>query len=172
MNVPFALRKKVEKELECLEQNGIIQPVQHSEWATPIVPVMKENGDFRICGDSKVTVNQAMIIDTCSYPLPRIDDLLASLAGGQAFSKVDLAHAYMQIQLEEEAKPLTTINTHRGLYQYNRLPYGVSSAPVIFQRTMEAILQGLPKVFVYIDDILVTRQTEAEHLKNLDEVLG
>lgn len=160
----------MEKELERLEQNGIIQSVRHSEWATPIVPVMKENGDVRICGDYKTTVNQATITD--SYPLPRIDDLLASLAGGQAFSKVDLAHAYMQIQLEEEAKPLTTINTHRGLYQYNRLPFGISSAPAIFQRTMETILQGLPKVFVYIDDILVTGQTEAEHLENLDEVLG
>ena len=143
--------------------------MQHSEWATPIVPVMKPNGEVRICGDYKTTVNQATITD--SYPLPRIDDLLGSLAGGQSFSKVDLAHAYMQVQLEEDSKPLTAINTHRGLYQYNRLPFGISSVPAIFQRTMEAVLQGIPQAFVYIDDILVTGRTEKEHLENLDSVL-
>ena len=169
-SVPFALREKVEKELKRLQEAGVIEPVQHSEWATPIVPVVKQDGDIRICGDYKITLNQATRVD--SYPLPRIDDLLGSLAGGQSFSKVDLAHAYMQIQLEDESKPLTTIHTHRGLYQYTRLPFGISSAPAMFQRTMEAVLQGIPQAFVYIDDILVTGKTESEHLDNLNKVLG
>ena len=67
--------------------HGVIEPVQHSEWATLIVPVIKQNGDIRICGDYKTMLNQVSRVD--SYPLPRIDDLLGSLAGGQAFSKLD-----------------------------------------------------------------------------------
>ena len=123
---------------------------------------MKQNGTARICGDYKTTINQSTITE--SYPLPRIDDLLSSLAGGKAFTKMDLAHAYMQVPLEDESKSLTTINTHKGLYQYNRLPFGISSAPAIFQRTMEKILRDIPQVFVYIDDILLTGGTEREHL--------
>ncbi len=65
-----------------------------------------------------------------------------------------------------------TINTHKGLYQYSRLPFGVSSAPAIFQRTMEGILRGIPNVSVYIDDILVTGASDKEHIKTLDEVLS
>ena len=167
--VPYALRGKVEQELERLERTGIIEPVQFSEWAAPIVPVVKGDGSVRICGDYKVTVNQAAKIDT--YPLPRIDDLLALLGRGKSFTKLDLAHAYLQIPLDEESKQYAVINTQKGLYKYNRLPFGVSSAPSIFQRTMEGILRGIPKVCVYIDDILVTGETDQEHLSTLDKVL-
>ena len=133
-NLPFALREKVESELERLVEAGVITPVQHAEWATPIVPVMKQNGTVRICGDYKTAINQST--NTESYPLPRIDGLLSSLAGGKAFTKMDLAQAYMQVPLEDESKSLTTMNAHKGLYQYNRLPFGISSAPAIFQPTM------------------------------------
>ena len=138
-SVPYALRGKVEQELERLEQDGIVTPVQFSNWATPIVPVVKGDGSIRICGDYKVTVNRAARLDT--YPLPRFGDLFAALGRGKTFTKLDLAHAYQQIALEEESKEYATINTHKGLYRYNRLPFGVASAPSIFQRTMEGILR-------------------------------
>ena len=147
----------------------MIEPVQFADWAAPIVPVVKTDGTIRICGDYKVTVNQAAQVDT--YPLPRIDDLLASLGRGKSFTKLDLAHAYQLIPLDEESKKYVVINTHKGLYKYNRLPFGVSSAPSIFQRTMEGILRGIPNVCVYIDDILVTGQSEQEHLNTLEDVL-
>ena len=64
-----------------------------------------------------------------------------------------------------------TINTPSGLYQYTRLPFGIASAPALFQRVMDTILQGVTRAICYIDDILVTGQTEAEHIQNLSEVL-
>ena len=167
--VPYALREKVEAGLERLQKQGIIEPVQFSDWAAPIVPILKNDGSVRICGDYKITINQAAKLDR--YPIPRIDDLFASLAGGKTFSKLDLSHAYQQIQLDKKSRQYVTVNTHRGLFQYTRLPFGVSSAPSIFQRVMENLLQGVPRVCVYLDDILITGHTEAEHLKNLGEVL-
>ena len=122
-----------------------------------------------ICGHYKTTVNRAAKTD--SYPLPQIEDLFASLAGGQAFSKLNLAHAYQQLELNEELKKLVVINTQKGLFRYNRLPFGASAAPAIFQRAIEGVLQGIPSVCVYLDDILVTGQSEADHLRNLDTVL-
>lgn len=103
---------------------------------------------IRLCGDYKITVNQ--VTNTENYPLPRIEDLLASLAGGMAFSKLDLAHTYQQVMLDayEESKKIVMINTHKGLYKVNRLPFGVASAPLLFQRTMENILRGLAGVGV------------------------
>ena len=140
--VPYALRDKVDKEIDHLVKEGVIQPVTHSDWAAPVVPVVKRDGSVRLCGDYKITVNKLAKFD--SYPLPRIDDLFASLSGGSTYTKLDLAHAYLQVPLDAESKKFTTINTHRGLYQYNRLPFGISSAPAIFQRTIENILQNLP----------------------------
>ena len=162
--VPYAMRGKVEQELDRLERDGIIQPVEFSEWAAPIVPVVKTDGSIRICGDY-----HAAKLDT--YPLPRADDLFALLAGGKTCTALDLAHAYQQIPLNEDSKKLVCINTHKGLYAYNRLPFGVSSTPSIFQRTMESILHGINQVLVYLDDILVTGRSDEEHLQRLGEVL-
>lgn len=167
--VPYAMRAKVEAELERLQQAGVIQPVEFSDWAAPIVPVVKEDGGVRICGDYKLTINQASQLNT--YPLPRVEDLFTMLAGGKTFTKLDMSHAYQQLLLEEESKQYVTVNTHKGLFKYNRLVFGVASSPAIFQRTMDNLLQNIPYVAVYLDDILVTGRTEEEHLQNLDQVL-
>ena len=97
-----------------------------------------------------------------------MEELLASLSGGNLFSKLDMSQAYLQLPLDEESKEYVTVNTHKGLYRYNRLPFGISSAPSIFQRTMETLLQGIKGVLVYI---LITGPTIEEHLSTLDKVL-
>ena len=127
----------------------------HSDWAAPVVSAVKHDGSVRLCGDYKITVNKIAKFD--SYPLPCTDNLFASLSGGSTFTKLDLAYAYLQIPLNAESKKFATINTHRDLYQYNRLPFGISSAPAIFQRTIvKNILQNLLHTYVYLDDILIT----------------
>lgn len=168
-SVPYALRGAIEQDLERLEQLGIIEKVRYSDWAAPIVPVPKGDGGIRLCGDYKVTVNPVLKVD--KYPLPTPEDLFATLAGGESFTKLDLSQAYQQIELTPESRRYVTVNTHKGLYRYTRLPFGIASAPSLFQQIMEKILQGIPHVVVYIDDILITGKDEKEHLHILRQVL-
>ena len=167
--VPYALKSVIDDEIDRLERDGILEKVTHSEWATPIVAVPKPDGSVRLCGDFKVTVNQSLSID--QYPLPKADDLFDTLAGGKQFTKLDLSQAYLQLPLDPESKKYCTINTHRGLYQFTRLPFGIASAPAQFQRVMDTILQGVQGSLCYIDDIMVTGTSKEEHLQNLEEVL-
>ena len=167
--LPYAMRPKVEQELTRLVDAGILSPVEISEWATPIVHVLKDNGSVRICGDFKTTVNPVLNVD--QYPLPTVDDIFSNLAGGQLLTKLDLTQAYLHLEVDEEFRDLLTICTHRGLYRYNRLPYGIASAPAIWQRTMEMVLQDIPGTQVILDDMIITGKTMEEHLSNLAKVL-
>ena len=96
---------------------GVLEKVQYSDWATPVVSVPKPDGSMRLCGDFKITINPVLQID--QHPLPKPEDLLATLAGGKKFSKIDLSQAYQQMVLEPEHRKYTTINTHLGLFQFN-----------------------------------------------------
>ena len=167
--VPFSLREIVEKELDRLTKDGIMTPVMHSEWASPIVVVQKTDGRVRICGDYKVSVNPVLDVD--QYPLPNIEDIFATLSGGVYFSKLDLSNAYQQLELEEDAKNVLTINTHKGLFRIERLNFGVSSAPAIFQSVMDRVLSGVKNVVCYLDDILITTRSIEEHKEIISEVL-
>ena len=104
------------------------------------------------------------------YPLPRVDDLLATLSGAKVFTKLDIKHAYQR--LEEESKKFTTVNTTKGLFQFQRLPFGVSATLTIFQRIMESLLQGLPQTGVDIDEIVVADVDEVDQLSNLNKVMS
>ena len=95
--LPYVMRDMVDKELDRLLAEDIIEPVHYSDWAAPVVPVMKADTTVRLCGDYKLTVNQVAKLDR--YPLPRIEDLYAQLGNGKTYTKLDMRHAYEQIEL-------------------------------------------------------------------------
>ncbi|PIC15867.1 hypothetical protein B9Z55_022683 [Caenorhabditis nigoni] len=163
--VPYAALEVVEEELNRLEGLGVLKKVSHSKWAAPLVCVKKAGGGLRVCADFKTGLNNAL--EDEDHPIPAPEDVFATLNGGSFFSTVDLKDAYLQVELSEESKELCTINTHRGLYQYQRLAFGAKTAPMIFQRIMDKMIAGLSGVTAYLDDIIVVGGTEEEHAKNL-----
>ena len=167
--VPYALKEAVEADLEKLERNGVIKKTERTKWASPVVVVPKADKSIRLCGDYKVTINQS--VQDEQYPLPTTQDLYTMLTGSKVFSKLDLSHAYAQLNVDKESQEYLTINTHKGLYSYTKLPYGVKSAPKIFQSKMDQILQGIEKCVCKQDDILIGGNDWRENLTILGEVL-
>ncbi|KAM7293664.1 uncharacterized protein ISCGN_023262 [Ixodes scapularis] len=129
--------------------------------------VLNQDGRVRICGDFKVTINPVATVE--KYLLPRIDLWLA-LSRGQRFSKLDLRDAYQQLVLQDAARKYVTISTTMGLFQYTRLPFGMASAPAIFQREIDNLFRGMRHVAVCLDDILVTGTDDGDLMQSLRRV--
>ncbi|KII68873.1 Retrovirus-related Pol polyprotein from transposon 17.6 [Thelohanellus kitauei] len=127
-------------------------------------------GSIRICADFRDGLNSQL--NAHQHPIPTVDDLLMKLNSMNIFSKIDLSDAYFQIPLDEDAKKLLVIHTPFGLYQYNRLPFGISSAPAIFQRYLESLLVDIPNCASFMDDIIVSGSDVEDHLKSLERVLA
>ena len=168
--VPFSLRSQVEQTLKQQIDDGELLPVDRSDWATPIVVVTRKDGKLRICADFKVTINPHLKVPT--YPLPTPDEVFATLANGESFTKLDLSRAYKQMKVADSSQGYLTITTHMGLFRYQRLPFGIASAPAIWQRAMSIVLQGCSGVVCYLDDLLVTGPTRDVHIQNLRQVLS
>ncbi|GFU03344.1 uncharacterized protein K02A2.6 [Trichonephila clavipes] len=165
--VPFALKGRVENEIDRLEKEGIIEKVDSSEWATPVVPVVKSDGSIRLCADYSVTLNPNLIVP--QHPLPRLDEIFGSLNGGKQFTKLDFKHAYLQMKVHPDSQKLMTINTHKGLYICKRLMYGLNGAPAIWQRYVDGLFQGMDGVKVFMDDARITGSDEISHFTALEE---
>ncbi|XP_037961091.1 uncharacterized protein K02A2.6-like [Teleopsis dalmanni] len=148
--VPFAWKAKIENTLRDLIAKNVIEQL---------------NGDIRICGDYKVTINK--YLSDFHYPLPLIDEIFASLQGGELFTKLDLSNAYNQLVLDEKSQMLCTWSTHIGTFKMKRLPFGVKPAAAIFQKTIEGLLRDIPFVVAYQDDNTVSGKNMSEHIKNL-----
>ncbi|KHJ91644.1 reverse transcriptase [Oesophagostomum dentatum] len=162
--VSYASVPDLDKEIDRLVAEGVTSAVDHSDWAAPIVAVRK-NGKIRLCADFSTGLNDALQLH--QHPLPTAEKVFTKLNGGQVFTQIDFAEAYLQVEVEKESKDMLTINTHRGLFKHNRLHCGVKSAPGIFQQIMDAMICGLEGVAAYLDDVIVTGRTDAEHRKNL-----
>ena len=124
--VPYAIRDKYQKALNKLESDGIMEKVEFSEWASPVVPVLKSDGEIRICGGYSSTINKQIESDV--YPLPTLEDVISKIGNGECFTKLDLKQAFHQFELTKGSRKYTTINTTKGLYQYNRLVFGIPPA--------------------------------------------
>ena len=105
------------------------------------------------------------------HPIPKPDDIFASLTRGELLTMLDSSLACQQLLLDDESPELVTMNMHPGLYRYSCLLFGVASAPVIFQRTMDQLLNGLTGVRCYLDDNTITRKSTEEHRNDLSRVL-
>ncbi|CAH2085636.1 unnamed protein product [Euphydryas editha] len=167
--VPYAIKADVEKEIDRLVSEGVLQPVSYSEWATPVVPIRKKSGEIRLCGDYRSTVNQVTESDT--YPMPTANEVFATVAGAQFFTTLDLERAYTQVKVSESTAKLLTLNTCKGLYTVHRLPFGVKACPGVFQRLMTSLLAGISGVAVLIDDIIISGRTMLVMQQRLEEVL-
>ncbi|XP_055585140.1 uncharacterized protein K02A2.6-like [Uranotaenia lowii] len=152
-NVPASLREAARKRLECMEAQGIIEKVTTApDWISGMSAVPKGKNDFRLVVNMRAP-NRA--IKREYFRLPTIDEIKTKLHGSKYFSKLDLSNAFYHLELSKESRELTTFLSEAGMYRFTRLMFGVNCAPEVFQREMTRILEEVPNVIVYIDDILV-----------------
>ena len=160
--------EEVKEHLQVLLEREVIRPSQ-SDYASPIVLVRKKSGALRLRVDYR---RHNAKTRKYAYPLPRIDESLDALGRAQYFSAIDLASAYNQVEVHPDDLHKTAFTTPMGLYEYNRMPFGLSIAPGTFQRLMQMIFREelLQILLVYLDDIIVHSDTIADHLKRLERV--
>ncbi|XP_053954964.1 uncharacterized protein K02A2.6-like [Anastrepha ludens] len=147
----------------------IIEPVSGpTSWISPIVIVFKEGGEMRLCIDMR-RANQAVLRE--NYPLPTFEVFMTKLRGAKFFSRIDLKWAYHQLELHKSSRHITTFISHKGVFQYKRLMFGINSAPEIFQRVIEKLLCSCKNALNYIDDIIIFGRTELEHDEAVKKVV-
>ena len=163
--IPVNYRAEVEQQLTTMLQQGIID-VSSSPWMAPAVFVRKKNGEVRMCVDYR-ELNKKTVKD--AYPLPRPDEIQDQLMGSTIFSTLDLTSGYWQLLVHAADRPKTAFcpGTGFGLFQFCRIPFGLTGAPSSFQRLMNNICGDLPFVTTYLDDLLIHSNTAQEHKKHL-----
>ncbi|CAB3983492.1 Transposon Tf2-6 poly [Paramuricea clavata] len=162
---------QVSDKLEELQSLDIIEPAEGpTSWVSPIVAAPKPHNsdEIRLCGDYR-RPNQALLRER--HPIPTVDELMEEMSGAVVFSKLDLKAGYHQIVLEENSRNITTFCTHKGLFRYKRLPFGLSCASEVFQNAIQQALHGLHGVRNIADDIIVWGKTQTQHDKNLEALL-
>ena len=161
-------REVTRKMVEDLLRQGMISR-STSPWASPICIVKKKDGSPRFCVDFR-EVNKHLSVP--KYPLPRIEDVLRSFEGKKFFSVMDLTSGFWQIPIRKEDRPKTAFVTTEGLFEWNRLPFGLASSPAYFQRLMDLVIQGMKWTcaIAYIDDIIIFSDTLAAHIQDLRQL--
>eukprot|EP00731_Ephydatia_muelleri_P017556 Em0010g654a len=167
--VALPLMNTVKEELERMVELGVIRPVQEAtEWCAGMVVVPKADGKIRICVDF-TKLNESVCREL--HMLPCVEQILAQLSGAKVFSKLDANSGFWQIKLSESSSPLTTFITPFGRFCFQRLPFGITSAPEIFQKRMSEILLGLDGVVCMMDDVLIFGPNQEIHDMRLKAVL-
>ena len=163
-------KEKEQVEAQLLEylDKELIRP-SNSPYGSAILFVQKRDGSLRMCVDYR-GLNKTTVKDR--GPLPLIDDLVDKLHGAKVFSSLDLQSGYHQIRITNEDVHKKAFITHKGLFEYRVMPFGLCNAPSVFQRQMDKMLGHLPFVVVYLDDILVFSRDEEEHRRHLRTVLS
>ncbi|VEN42942.1 unnamed protein product [Callosobruchus maculatus] len=166
--LPLAKREEANRIIKEMEEEGVIEQ-SASPWPSPVVLVKKKDGSTRFCVDYR-QLNNVTLKD--SYPLPRIDDTLDTLAGSKVFFTLDLKSGYWQVEMDPRDKEKTAFTVGSGLWQFTVMPFGLCNAPATFERLMETVLKGLSweTCLVYLDDIIVVEKSFDDHLKNLEQV--
>ena len=167
--IPYALREKVDTELDKLSAEGIIEKVDYSEWGTPLVIIPKSDGSVRLCADYKVTVNNQL--HDSRHPIPKIEDIFNRLHGGSYFCTLDIYKAYLHLVVDEESAKVQAISTHRGTYLAKRLFFGIKSAPNEFHAFIHQFVQDLDGVSAYFNDLIIQGKTIQECRDRLVNVL-
>lgn len=166
--VPLTLREKVKAELDKMEADGVVTKVNEpTEWSSFMVVVSKRD-KIRICMDP---VDLNGVLQREHYPMKTLEDVASRLAEAKYFSTLDASSGFWQIPLHEESSKLCTMSTPYGRYSFQRMPFGICTAPEIFQRAMHHVLDGLPRVEVVMDDILVWGINKQDHDENLARLL-
>jgi len=169
-NIAAGLRDKAKEELDKMLSLGVVEPVEEpTEWCSGLTIAPKSNGGIRMCVDL-TALNKG--VKRSVYPLPKVSDMLAKLATGRVFSKLDANSGFWQVKMDPSCKTLTTFITPWGRYCFKRMPFGISSAPEFYQRCMEKILLGLEGVICLMDDVLVFADDSYTHWRRLREVLN
>ena len=166
------VRREITRQVEQMLEDGIIRP-STSNYVSPVLLVTKADGSLRFVTDFR-KMNSLNIVPE-SVSLPRIDDSLDSLGSSRAriFSTLDLLKGYWQVPIHEDSKKYTAFITHDGVFEYNRMPFGLANSPAYFMRLMTRVLQGLmwETCLVYLDDVIVFSADFPEHLDRLRQVL-
>ncbi len=162
-------RKKISVQVQDMLHKGVIRESQ-SPYAAPVVLVRKKNGSWRFCKDYR---RLNAVTKRVVWPLPRIDDALDRLRGARYFSALDLESGYWQVPVADEDQEKTAFITPDGLYEFRRMPFGLSDSPATFQYLMDKVLGHLKwtACLVYLDDCLVYAPDFEEHQRRLRQVL-
>nr|XP_026484830.1 uncharacterized protein K02A2.6-like [Vanessa tameamea] len=167
--IPIPLEEKVDKKINELLQKDIIEKVEEpSEWISPVVPILKPDGDIRLCIDMR---RANLAIKRENHPLPTMEQLLPKIQNAKMFSKLDIKDAFHQLELVPDSRHITTFISGKGLYRFKRLMFGITCAPEMFQKTLERVLIECEGVANFIDDILVYGRDKKEHDIRLQKVL-
>jgi hypothetical protein len=161
-------REIIDKQLDAWLEMGVIEQSQ-SPWGAPVI-IVSRKGKNRLCVDWR-KLNEVTVPD--EFPIPRQTDILQALSGSQYMSTLDALSGFTQLEFDHESKDKTAFRSHRGLFQFTRIPFGWRNGLPVFQRVMQEILSPFLWQFalVYIDDIVVYSATFAQHLGHLDRVL-